>query len=41
MKKTFVQAAQSKGFMKKGGTFKPIPKKGTKAYNAIIRAMKR
>lgn len=38
--KTFIQAAQSKGFMKKGANFKPLPKKGTKAYNAIKRAMK-
>jgi len=39
--KTFIKAAQSKGYMKKGGPFKPLPKKGTKAYNAIISAMKR
>ena len=39
MTKTFIQAAQTKGYMKKG-SFKPLPKKGTKAYNAIIRAMK-
>ena len=40
MTKTFIQAAQTKGYMKKGSSFKPLPKKGTKPYNAIIRAMK-
>ena len=39
--KTFIKAAQSQGFLKKGGSFKPLPKKGTKQYDAIIRAMKK
>ena len=39
--KSFVQAAQSKGYLKKGQVFKPLPKKGTKLYNAIVRAMKK
>ena len=32
----FMQAAKSLGFMVKGEAFKPLPKKGTKAYYAIV-----
>ena len=38
--KTFLQAAQQLGYMKKG-SFKPLPKRGTKEYNKIRAKMKR
>jgi hypothetical protein len=37
--KTFIEAAKSKGYLMKG-KFKPLPKRGSKAYNSIKRAMK-
>ena len=33
--KNWVRAAKSKGYMKSGKDFKPLPKKGTSAYKAI------
>jgi len=39
-KMTFIEAAQKNGFMKKGAIFKPLPKKGTTAYNKIKSSMK-
>ena len=38
--KTFIQAAQSLGYMKKGGAFKPLPKKGSKEYAQIKAKMR-
>ena len=37
---TFIQSAQKHGFMKKGAAFKPLPKRGTTAYNKIKASMK-
>ena len=39
-KMTFIQAAQKHGFMTKGASFRPLPKKGTTAYNKIKSSMK-
>ena len=37
---SFMQAAKSLGFMVKGQAFKPLPKKGTQAYYAIMEQAK-
>ena len=36
----FMQAAKKLGFLNKGGPFKPLPKKGTPAYFAIVEQAK-
>ena len=33
---SFMQAARQLGFFQRGASFKPLPKKGTKAYYAIV-----
>ena len=38
--KSFMEAAKSIGYMKKGQGFKPLPKKGSPEYNKIRSAMK-
>ena len=38
-KTTFLEAARKEGFMKSGGSFKPLPKRGSEAYNRIKKQM--
>ena len=36
----FVEAAQKEGYLKKGGAFRPLPRKGTSEYEKIVRHLK-
>ena len=39
--RTYIQAAKSLGYLKKGSDFKKLPKKGTPAHKKILNAMKK
>ena len=38
---TYIQAAKSLGYLKKGSKFKKLPKKGSSAHKKIVNAMKK
>jgi hypothetical protein len=39
-KMSFITAAKKEGYMKKGGEFKPLPKRNSDAYKKIVRHIK-
>ena len=39
-KMSFIAAARKEGYIKRGGAFKPLPKRNSSAYNKIVRHIK-